>query len=166
MPEFIMNDIDASRTSETPFVVGFIEVLFFTESSPVYDSADWFSAATQKAIEEGQADGNIPGDTGYLDIHPDSLLIIREFCEAWQAKHAGLLARVFAETDYAEDQCGRDFFYVHAGHGVGFADRTELDDRPDLVEALTAAAGRGEINPWFGGHVTYGDAAFVHVDLY
>lgn len=141
MPEFVMENRNECFREESPFVAGFIEVLFFTECSPAYDSSVWFKKATQRAIEEGQSDGNLPGDVGYSDLEPESLLKIRKFCEDWQAKHAPLLERVFAETEYTQEQCGRDFFYEHVGHGVGFSDREELkfnDSDNEEYERLTA----------------------------
>ena len=58
------------------------------------------------------------------------LAAIRKFCETWQAKHSALLDEAYA-TGYDESQAGRDFFYEHVGHGVGFSDRDELTASSD-----------------------------------
>lgn len=140
MPEFVMESRDECFREESPFVAGFIEALFFTQTSH-YDSSVWFEPETQEAIREGQSDGEIPNDCGYADLHPESLAKIRKFCEAWQSEHAALLERVYAETDYSAEQCGRDFFFVHVGHGVGFSDREELkapESETEEYERLTA----------------------------
>lgn len=164
MPEFVMENRNEAVREESAFVFGFIEVLFFTETSPAYDSSVWFEDATQEAIAQGRSDGNIPGDCGYSDLHPSALADIRQFCEAWQAKHADLISRVLESCpDYDETQLGRDFFYVHVGHGVGFSDRDELAAFPDLIEELEDAAGYGEVSPHYGAE---GDSGFVFVDLY
>lgn len=137
MPEFVMENRNECFREESPFVAGFIETLFFTESSR-FNSSEWFEPETQEAIREGQSDGNIPNDMGYCDLHPDSLAAIRKFCADWQEEHKELLTRVYAETDYSEEQCGRDFFYTHCGHGVGFSDREELAPDDSEYERLTA----------------------------
>lgn len=192
MPEFVMGGRDHATRQESSFVYGFIEALFFTETSH-FTSDVWHDEATQAAIEEGSSDGNIPADCGYTDLDAASLAAIRKFCEAWQAKHSALLDEAYA-TGYDESQAGRDFFYEHVGHGVGFSDRAELtassDEElkaelqaemrasgttpqrwnelfaqvkameSDIAERLSDAAGRGEVNPY------YGEDSKIHVDLY
>lgn len=197
MPEFVMEGRDHAARTESAFVLGFIEAMFFTESAHV-DSSDWFETDE----EERTRDGSLPCDVGYTDIHPDSLDAIRADCEAWQTANAALLSQAYA-TGYDEAQAGRDYWFTRNGHGVGFWDRGELKcddseyvrltnlimhhaaagDEPDdskwqaafderarltcesLGDKLSKAAGRSEVNPFFGQHVTHGDAPFVHVDL-
>jgi hypothetical protein len=162
MPEFILEGRDTAKRTESAFVLGFIEAMFFTESSPAYMSDEWFTAECKHAQEEGQSDGTLPGDVGYEDLHPDALKSIREFCERKQAKMADLLALAY-ERDYDEEQAGRDLWFTYNGHGVGYWDRKPLD-ADGLGDRLSKACGRGELSPWFGDHVTYGDAPFVHLD--
>ena len=166
MPQFIMEGARDCAESESDFVMGFIEVLFFTNSSH-YPAEGFFKKKVQKEIASGQADGCLPSDVGYSDIHPDSLKKIREFCQEWQEKNRELLEMAY-QLDYDEMQAGRDFHFTHCGHGVGFWDRDELkdDEFPNLADDLSEAAGNGEVNPFFGGHVKYGNAPFVHVELY
>lgn len=191
MPQFIMEGRDHAARAESPFVLGFIEAMFFTESSPAYMSDEWFSDECKEAQEEGQADGTLPGDVGYTDLHPDSLAAIRADCEAWQAANAEILQLAYA-TGYDEAQAGRDYWFTRNGHGVGFWDREELKPQGDDWQALrrplntwspaesalheklkresigallTEACQYNEVHTFFGNHVTHGNAPFVHCDL-
>lgn len=153
MPEFVMESRDHAVRAESAFVLGFIEAMFFTESSPVYMSDEWFSDECKEAQAEGQADGTLPGDVGYTDLHPDSLAAIRADCEAWQAANADLLESAYV-TGYEEVQAGRDYWFSRNGHGVGFWDR----GLGDLGDALHKACRYREVNPFY-------DAPFVHAGL-
>ncbi len=165
MPEFMMENRDECAREESAFVLGFIKAMFFTSvCSDLYDSENWFDAETQSAVSEGQADGCLPCDVGYADLHPDSLAAIRAFCVDWQAKAAALLVRAYDRPDYDETAAGRDLWFSSQGHGVGFWDRTPLD-ADGLGDALHDLAKHQEISPFYGDHVTYGNAPFVHVDL-
>jgi hypothetical protein len=77
MPEFVMEGRDLAARMESDFVLGFIEALFWVETSPAFDSEEWFSDECRAAREAGTADGELPGDVGYTDLHPDSLAAIR-----------------------------------------------------------------------------------------
>ena len=124
MPQFQMETVRECFETETDFVAGFIEVLFFTNQS-TYQSGDFFTEEMQREIEEGTCDGCLPNDVGYTDIHPDSLNEIRKFCQDWQDKNAALLEKAYA-LDYTETQAGRDFHFTYCGHGVGFWCRKEI----------------------------------------
>lgn len=190
MPKFIMEGRDHAARAESDFVLGFIEAMFFTErAAPLYTKGNWFSRKTQKAVAEGEAGGSLPYDAGYSDIHPDSLAAIRADCEAWQAQHAALLSLAFEPgTGYDETQAGGDYWFTRNGHGVGFWSREQLQidvgKMPDgtlfsgveaeeagakcigvIGDLLSAACRHDEVNPFFGDHVTHGNAPFVHVDL-
>lgn len=133
MPQFVMEGREHAARAESPFVLGFIEALFFTERGHV--SADeWF--ATEES--ERYQDGELPCDVGYTDIHPDSLQAIRADCEAWQAANADLLARAYVRPGYDEAKAGRDYWFTRNGHGVGFCDRKELESDDSEYERLTA----------------------------
>ena len=164
MPEFILEGRDHAARAESPFVLGFIEAMFFTESSPAYMSDEWLSDECREAQEQGQADGTLPGDVGYCDLHPDSLAKIRAFCEAFQRDNAALLAQAYERPDYDETQAGRDLWFTSQGHGVGFWDRATLDAE-GLGNNLSDAARYHEANTWFADHVTYGAAPFVYVEI-
>lgn len=200
MPEFILEGRDTAVREESPFVLGFIEAMFFTESSPAFDSSEWFSDECKEAQEAGTADGTLPGDVGYCDLHPESLKAIRQFCEAFQKANAAALEAASSQPGYDETQAGRDLWFTSQGHGVGYWDRRELEtfdraeydrltgamvevyhsNRPewealkasrDKIESesigqlLTKAAQYRELSAFFGDHVTFGDAPFVHVDF-
>lgn len=162
MPEFVMEGRDTAARTESEFVLGFIEAALFTSREPSRDMSEWFTDEAREAREAG-TESEIPGDAGYLEIHPDSLAAIRTFCRSWQDQHAALLARAYGREDYSEAQAGRDLWFTMNGHGVGFWDRPQLDAE-GLGDALTAAAGWRECNLFFGNHVEYGDAPFVHFD--
>lgn len=138
MPEFILNDRAACETTESPFVLGFIEAMFFTECASGISAADWFSDEMQEDVAEGRADGTLPGDVGYSDLHPDALTGIRNYCEAFQAEAAALLAEAYQRADYDETQAGRDLWFTVNGHGVGYWDRDQLADNSAEYERLTA----------------------------
>lgn len=170
MPEFIMENRDEAEKAESPFVFGFIEAMFFTECSPAYASHEWFSDECRKAQEEGTADGTLPGDVGYADLHPDALKEIREFCAKKQEAMADMLALAYGRTDrkgveYDEAQAGRDLWFTYNGHGVGYWDRDALRD-DNLGRELSNRCGRGELSPFYGDHVEHGDAGFVHFGGY
>ena len=176
MPEFIMEGRDHAARAESPFVLGFIEAMFFTECSPAYMSDEWLSDECKEAQEQGQADGTLPGDVGYCDLHPDSLAKIRAFCETFQRDNAALLAQAYARPDYDETQAGRDLWFTSQGHGVGFWDRKQLDcpghvgtghvgPGLSIAQSLSDAARYHEANVWFADHVTYGNAPFVQVEI-
>lgn len=149
MPEFVMEGRDESAREESAFVHGFIEVMFFTNVANGESRAKWWNKRVQKDLEAGRLDGCLPEDSGYHDLSEGALKRIRAFCEAWQEKHADLIQRVLERNDdYDSTQLGRDFFYTHCGHGVGFSDRDELDD--DSKQELDAVAGYGDVNPYFG----------------
>ena len=184
MPEFILEGEHIARRAESYFVLGFIEAMFFTETGST-PADEWLDTDS----EERTANGNLPSDVGYTDLHPDSLAAIRADCEAWQAANAGLLSIALGPmSGYDEQQAGRDYWLTRNHHGAGFWDREELRvvdiaTRPDgtftdsgedeglpflgrLGELLTNAAhGAGEVSPFFGDHVTHGNAPFVHIDL-
>ncbi|AFU86491.1 hypothetical protein D869_gp092 [Caulobacter phage CcrRogue] len=131
------------------FAQGYIEALFFTESSPAYDRAEWFGAECQEALTEGTADGNIPGDVGFSDLAPDTLNRILNDCANFKREHADTLAKAYdhggAAGDYDETQAGRDYWYTRNGHGVGFWDR----GLGEIGEALSKAARYSEQNASF-----------------
>lgn len=197
MPEFSINGLSQCIADESEFVAGFIQAMFFTEVCSGIDMADWNYPESQEDIREGRADGSLPSDCGYENLHPDSLKLIREFCERKQKEMAPLLALAYEREGYDAERAGMDLLYTFVGHGVGYWSRPELDligdekaeyerlssimvecgigsperdsalsERNKLIslgDKLTEACGSGEVNPWFGDHVDYGNAPFVHV---
>lgn len=162
MVEFVMEGRDHAARAETEFVFGFIEAMFFTSCSPAYDSEEWSTPECKRAQEEGQADGELPSDVGYTDIHPDSLAVIRAFCASFEAIAAPLLEQAYSR-DYDAAQAGRDLWFTSQGHGVGYWDRAPLED-DGLGDKLSDVARYREAQVWFGNHVTNGDAPFVYFE--
>lgn len=186
MPEFVMEGGEHAQRAESDFVLGFLQAMFFTETSSVYCAEEWCTPEAENAREHGQG-SNLPCDVGYADLHPESLTAIRADCEAWQEANAELLAIACGPmTGYDEVQAGRDYWYTRNGHGVGFWDREELridlarredgtlttegeeeglDFIGTVADLLTESCQYLDCHAFFGGHVTHGDAPFVHVDL-
>ena len=180
MPEYILpregtaGDPPVTFDSLDPFTRGYIEALFFTESSPAWDKAEIAAdrAAWEEAEREGTSDGTLPGDSGFADLTPESLASIIADCAAFQAANAETLAKAYGHGfparvigdgtlpdshrpawEYDAAAAGRDFLYTRAGHGVGFWDR----GLGEVGDALSEAAGRQEVNAW------YCEAGKVHV---
>lgn len=166
MPEFIMDREGTVNGQEfadlSDFEQGYLEAMFFTNCSCIA-MVEFASDESQARIREGQADGDIPADSGFGDIHPDSMIKTHFDCADFQSKASALLSIAYSR-DYEEAQAGRDFWYTRNGHGVGFRDRDELraDDLGDLLSF--AARGFGEVyvdfNPDESSPTGYG---FVHL---
>ena len=158
MPEFIMENLNECERTESEFVAGFIECMFFTSTDSGHDSEEWFKPEVQELVTEGRTDGSIPGDVGYSDLSPGALQTIREFCEGKRAAMADLLALAYAR-DYDERQAGRDLAFTYNGHGVGYWDRKELE--PDnLGNRLAKTCGRGEL------YLYYTESGAVEIEGY
>ncbi len=118
---------------------GYIEALFFTEcehgSTRDGDGARKWNHET---------DSSLPGDVGFSDLAPQTLLAILKDCRAFEESDAW---RTWVDADNAggadfegapdEAQAGRDFWYTRNGHGCGFWD----GDWPEpYASALDGAA--------------------------
>ncbi|CCD94663.1 hypothetical protein BRAO375_3660057 [Bradyrhizobium sp. ORS 375] len=136
MPEFILN-VDDYRAFEKldQFTRGYIEAMFFTETSPAYDSDEWHSEKCRKAQEDGCADGTIPGDTGFDDLSADALADIISDCAAFQRDNEALLEAAYESGHYDADRAGNDYWYTRNGHGCGFWDRGLGDIGDKLSDA-------------------------------
>lgn len=156
MPEFILDSDGEVAVACRPepvayadldqFTQGYIEAMFFTETSGI-SMVDWHSEASREAVREGQADGDIPGDAGFSDLHPDSLAEIMADCADFQAKGQDMLQRAYATGNYEAMQAGRDFWFSRNGHGAGFFDR-EIGEVRDELQSL-ASDKFGQVDPWF-----------------
>lgn len=165
MPEFILDGKDKPEFVALPeFVQGFIEAMFFTEcAGSSFTMRNWHSKKTQRAVREGQADGSLPCDCGFAELHSHALLNILKFCHEFQERAKPLLELAY-ERDYDAEQAGRDLWFNSQGHGVGYWSRDELAEG-SLGDRLAAICPEHEINPFFGDHTTFGNAPFVHVDI-
>lgn len=144
-------DMDDSTDTLSDFVAGFFEALIFAECAPGVYWHEWNDLAAQ-AERDGDylcdvTGGEIPDGCDVDDFSPDSIRRAKEFCAAFQAHAADLLAPAYARPDYDEAQAGRDLYFTYAGHGVGFWDRKPLD-AGGLGDDLSDAAGRGEFMLW------------------
>lgn len=148
MPEFIMDKSEAitfpsgevlAFTQLAAFTQGYIEAMLFTETSCI-PMAAWTDPESQEAVREGQADGNIPSDAGFGDIHPDTFAAIQRDCIAFEHQAADLLIEAHGRG-YTREQAGRDFWYTRNGHGVGFWDREALDDKDAYLAAGSPRVG-------------------------
>jgi hypothetical protein len=161
MPEFILDDtgtVDGRDFADLDaFTRGYIEALFFTNQSSI-PMVEFDSEESQERIREGQADGDLPNDSGFSDLHPSSLESIIADCARFQEVAAPLLSLAYELDDYSPEQAGRDFLYTRNGHGVGFWDRKELADSftssgQTYGDALSALCGWrtpfGEVNASF-----------------
>lgn len=176
MPEFTFDQggtVEPGHTWRTldSFVQGYISALLFTESSPAFDSESWFTDERRAATEGGQADGELPGDVGFADFHPDALAAIIADCEKFQADNAALLESAYElepggpDLPYArepldDERAGMLFWYARNGHGVGWTDNGNAQCLADLQDASAAF---GESYPFFGDHTEHGDSPFIHI---
>lgn len=148
MPEFIA-DTDGEVLGQAwddlrPFVQGYIECMLFTETCSEISMVEWEEPENQKAVEEGEVDGSIPTDSGYGDIHPDSMMRIHLDCDKFLDKARHLLSQAYGMPEstrngpvpYDAKRAGNDFWYDRNGHGTGFEDR----DLGELGDKLTAIA--------------------------
>lgn len=170
MPEFVMEGRDHAARQVDAFTFGFIEAMFFTNCSPAWSMAeieadpDGWSAAR----EAGTSDGELPGDAGFSEIHPDSLAAIVADCASFQLECRAALVAAYQRPGYDAAQAGRDLWFTSQGHGVGYWDRPALDWAPEgavrtLGEYLTEKARAfGESHVWFADHVEHGAAPYVH----
>lgn len=172
MPQFVMEGCLNPDFQTLPAIVrGYIEAMFWTETcASQYTIANWQDPETQEAVTEGQADGNVPSDAGFDDLHPDALADIITACEAFEKEAGDLIAAAVGKGDYSKcdargyahgEAVGHDFWLTRNGHGVGFWDRN-LGDEGDALSKI--ARKFGEAYVWFGDHVENGDAPFVYHD--
>jgi hypothetical protein len=113
MSEFILDygtpDAEARVKACSPFVRGYIEAMFFTDTGTGDD-----------------AENNLE----HANVHELSASAwerITRDCENFQSYAKAWLIHAYEADDYSEEQAGRDFWYTRNGHGVGFWDRPQLE---------------------------------------
>lgn len=174
MPVYVLPEMENAEFKDLDlFTQGYIQAMFFTNQSCI-PMCEFHTAESQHLIREGQADGDLPNDAGFADLHPDALIDIIADCVAFQIANPELLAQAVDCEGYDMERAGMDFWYTRNGHGVGYWSRDELeqvglhesfgsprvgdprwseyhDAREDnLARKLTdAVEGWGEVNPWF-----------------
>ncbi|MGJ4995715.1 hypothetical protein ACQR0Z_14915 [Bradyrhizobium sp. HKCCYLS3077] len=136
MPEFILNVNDYRAFEKLDaFTRGYIAAMFFTETCHDYESEEWFSDASQKALMEGRVSGSVPEDAGFDDLSADALAEIIADCEAFQRENEALLEAAYETPRYDADRAGNDYWYTRNGHGCGFWDRGLGDIGDKLSDA-------------------------------
>jgi hypothetical protein len=140
---YISGEVGRTLAELDEFTRGFLEALFFSETTPGVMAANWFDPENLEALEEGTLGGTLPADVGPGDIAPEYLEVVKDFCAAFQKDAAGILQLAYGRN-YDAAQAGRDLYFTHAGHGVGYWSRAELV-ADDLCDQLTDKAGRGEV---------------------
>jgi hypothetical protein len=165
MPEFQLEGAsEPDFRALDSFTQGYIEALFFTSEGPGVSTREFKTKVYQKRLEEGQADGQLPGDVGFPDLAPETLARIVADCKGFQERNAALLQEAYDTDDYEAEQAGRDFWFTRNGHGVGYWDRKALEvngigDRLSACcgwrsntdrEADPTALYFGEIDAYFG----------------
>lgn len=155
MPEYILEEAGAVNgiafDDLDAFTRGYVKALFWLSESCIA-TVDWDKPESQHRIEEGTADGSIPTDAGFGDLHPASLQSIIDDCAKFQTEHAGLLAQAYARAGYGEERAGHDYWLTRNGHGAGFWDRDELE-ADGLGDKLSDACRHSEVNVSFGAAV-------------
>lgn len=165
MPQFILDGATTREFRALPYVVqGFIEAMFFTEIGHGVDMADWFDPENVADRKSGSFDGNLPSDCGFTDLHPSAIANIVAFCAAFEAAAGDSLTSAIERDGYNSTRAGNDLWLTSQGHGVGFWDRSELDDG-DLGDKLTAICQHNEAQLWFADHVEFGNAPNVYCDV-
>ncbi len=122
------------------FTQGYVEALFFTESSHCVMAIDW-----PKDGDADGLDGEIPADIGFCELAPCAIASIMNDCAQFQLDNAALLEQAAESDGYDMVQAGRDYWFTRNGHGVGFWDR----GLGEVGDSLSDASGRREVNPWF-----------------
>lgn len=147
MTQFQLEGRDApTYQSLDDFTQGYIEALFFTEAEPgtsrnerADENGNVYPEWESRASEGKQKD--MPGDYGFDDLTPETLVEIIADCKKFQNINHDLLWKAYdmdlPNSSYTEECAGRDFWFNRNGHGVGFWDR----GLGDVGEALSNACG-------------------------
>lgn len=148
MPEYVLPRPEPVRTyygELDAFTQGYIEALFFMESSPAWDKAQILAdpEGWAEAEREGVSDGSIPGDAAFGDLSAESLGKIIRDCRVFQQLNEALLEKAYGRG-YEPEQAGRDYWFTRNGHGVGYWCRDELDAE-GLGDALSEACRHDEV---------------------
>lgn len=131
MPEFITDTAGTvngvSFDDLCTFTQGYVEAMFWTSCCTGIAMTEWAEPENVEDVEEGRADGSIPTDSGWGDLHPKSGEAIQLDCFNFEAQ-AGDLLREAYKRGYDAAQAGHDFWLTRNGHGTGFWDRDVLEN--------------------------------------
>lgn len=166
MPQFIMEGILNPEFQSLPeFVQGYIEALFFTETAPGIDIAEFETPEYQKEMGEGRTDGCLPSEAGFQDLSADALSQILADCAKFQKEAAALLESAYrlqpgsdgfryARNPINPKRAGNLFWYARNGHGVTWMDDGDSECLRGLQDLCRPF---GEVNPyWHAGKVELG----------
>jgi hypothetical protein len=139
------SDLDA-------FTQGYIEALFFTENEPGTSREDRLTTrgTVRKPWEHDASEGrqkDMPGDYGFADLAPESLLAILGDCQKFCAGPYRQV-ELCDENTPDEAQAGRDFWYTRNGHGCGFWDGDWPE--PYATQLTDACKSFGEVDIYLG----------------
>lgn len=111
------------------FEKGYIEALFFTDSAPGISAEEW-------QMSDDHDEGSIPGDVGFSDLAPATLLQILKDCREFKSRCVHVQP-LMGKDDYPDErQAGHDFWYTRNHHGCGFWDGDWPEPHAsDLTEA-------------------------------
>ncbi|MBB4398722.1 hypothetical protein [Bradyrhizobium sp. ERR14] len=144
MPEFILEigSVEHQRTFNAldGFTRGYIEALFFTDEEQLCEESDGEREMPSVAFNMATMESRFVGGNsfGFADLAPSALESIIRDCEAFQRDNAALLDSAYERDNYDSEQAGRDFWFTRNGHGVGYWDRSQLENDSDEYESLTA----------------------------
>jgi len=87
--------------------------------------------------DESDDSGGDPMDYNYgtEDFAPETVKVLVEDCEKFQADNKGLLERAYELTGNSEARAGHDFWLTRNGHGAGFWDGDWGEFGDELTEA-------------------------------
>lgn len=103
------------------FTQGYVEAMFFTEANP--DSEDLAEASV-------------------ADLSIEAWRKIKADCNKFQASSAFIAAKGDeADTDWDEQQTGRDFWYTRNGHGCSFWDGDYAEPHATALDAVSKVFG-------------------------
>lgn len=88
--------------------------------------------------DQSEESGGEPLDSNYSidDIPAEDRLEIARDCIAFIGSARALLEDAVSRDGYTSDRAGRDFWLTRQGHGAGYWDRDELDEKTPGVESL------------------------------
>jgi hypothetical protein len=160
MPQFELDSDGTVNGLEfddlSPFLQGYIEAMFFTNQSCI-PMTEWHTEESQERVREGEADGDLPNDAGFSDLHPDTLNAMHGDCSDFQNHNRRWLSIAYtlepgrsgyryAKEHLDKRRAGQLFWYARNGHGVGWTD----DGDAECLKLLQSASRAfGERNVWF-----------------
>lgn len=137
MPEFILNDTNASRAYAklSEFAFGYIEAMFFTNGDCGDDNEHLLNELGTVRLTR-DAIRNIASDCDKFlgTIMPDGCFA-HQWIDRAQALEPGSPEFRYAKESLDDRRCGHLFWYTRQGHGVSWNDDGSADCLDGLQEA-------------------------------